>query len=57
LLRKSVDHEQRVVTPTCQGKRYGKREECRQACEEEKIRRQEGRTSAESASEEEGCAC
>jgi hypothetical protein len=38
LLRKSVDHEQRAATQTCQGKPYGKLEECREAGEEEKIR-------------------
>jgi hypothetical protein len=56
LLRESVDREQRVVTPTCQGKSYGKRQECREASEEKKVRCQEGKTGAESVSEEEGCA-
>jgi hypothetical protein len=56
LLRESVDHEQRAATQTCQGQPYGKLEECREAGEEEKICCQEGKTSAESACEEEGCA-
>jgi len=53
-LRESVDHEQRVATPTCQGKSYGKRQECRQASEEEGIGCQEGRLAEENASKEEG---
>jgi hypothetical protein len=56
LLRKSADHEQRALTPTCQGKLYGKRQERRQASEEESIGCQEGRLAEEDASEEEGCA-
>jgi hypothetical protein len=54
LLRKSVDHEQRAVTPTRQGKSYGKRQEPRQASEEEGIGCQEGWFAEENASEEEG---
>jgi hypothetical protein len=37
-------------------KPYGKSQECREASEAEKIRCQEGRTSAENASEEEDSA-
>ena len=54
LLRKSVDHEQRALTPTCQGKSYGKRQERRQASEEEGIGCQESRFPEENASVEEG---
>ena len=56
LLRESVDHEQRAATQTCQGKPYGKLEECCEAGEEEKIRCQEGWLAEEDASEEESCA-
>jgi hypothetical protein len=55
-LRESVNHEQRVETPTDQGDPYAKREECPQASEEESRACQEGRTGEEnSASEEESC--
>jgi hypothetical protein len=54
-LRESVNHEQRVETTTYQGKSYAKRQECRQASEEESRASKESRTSEEaSASEEEG---
>jgi hypothetical protein len=55
-LRESVDHEQRIATSICQGKPYGKLQECREASEEEEVRCQEGRFAEEDASEEEGCA-
>jgi hypothetical protein len=53
-LRESVDHEQRAATQPCQGKPYGKLEECREAGEEGKIRCEEGTFAEENPSEEEG---